>query len=146
MFSLVLKNTLPISKYRENIDSDAITGTTTYVMLASDSGKTFLVSGGAQTVTLLPATELIEGWRCKFITTASPSGDKTLSGGSGIISGSCQDAGNGVGCVTDGTAVQGIVIEAASQAGNWLEIMCDGSAYYFNASASQDTAFTTVAA
>ena len=128
---------------RENIDAEACDDTTTYVMLASDSGKTFLVSGGAQAITLLPAADLIEGWNCRFVTTASPSGDKTIGAGSAIISGSCQDAGNGVGCGTDGTAVSNIIIEAASQAGNWLDIMCDGSAYYFNASASQDTAFTT---
>ena len=131
---------------RFNVDTSSLTDTTTYVMTEADSGKTFMVSGGAQAITLLPAADLVEGWNCRFVTTASPSGDKTLSAGSGIIHGSCQDAGNGVGCGTDGTAVQGIVIKAEGQAGNWLELMCDGSAYYFNASASQDTAFTTVAA
>ena len=131
---------------RVNIDTTSCTGTDTYVMTESDSGKIFLVSGGTQAVTLLPAADVPEGWNCRFMNEASPSGDKTLSAGSGIISGACQDAGNGVGGGTDGTAVQGIIIEAASQAGNWLELMCDGSAYYFNASASQDTAFTTVAA
>ena len=126
---------------REHLDTDNLTGTTTYVMKQSDSGKTFMVSGGTQTVTLIPAADLQEGWRCRFVTTASPSGDKTLSAGSGIFSGSCQDAGNGVGCGTDGTAVQGIIIEAASQAGNFCELFTDGSLYYFNASASQDAAF-----
>ena len=128
---------------RVNIDKEACAGTATYVMKASDSGKTFLVSGGAQAITLLPAADLVEGWNCRFITTASPSGDKTIGAGSAVISGSCQDAGNGVGCGTDGTPVTNIIIEAASQAGNWLDIICDGSAYYFNASASQDSAFTT---
>jgi hypothetical protein len=128
---------------RENLDTTSCTGTATYTMLASDSGKTFLVSGGAQAITLLPAADLIEGWRCRFITTASPSGDKTIGAGSAIISGSCQDAGGGQAAGTDGTPVTNVIIEAASQAGNWLEIVCDGSAYYFNASASQDTAFTT---
>jgi len=130
---------------REHLDTSSLTDTTTYVMLESDSGKTFMVSGGTQAVTLLPAADLVSGWHCRFITTASPSGDKTISAGSAIISGSCQDAGNGVACGTDGTPVTSVVIEAASQAGNWLDIVCDGSAYYFNASASQDTAFTTVA-
>ena len=128
---------------RENLDTTSLTGTDTYVMLASDSGKTFLVSGGTQTVTLLPAADMVEGWRCRFITTASPSGDKTIGAGSAVISGSCQDAGNGVGCGTDGTPVTNIIIEAASQAGNWLDIVCDGSAYYFFAAASQDAAFST---
>ena len=117
--------------------------TVAYEVLESDSGKTFLVSGGAQAITLLPAADLVEGWNCRFVTTASPSGDKTIGAGSAILSGSCQDAGNGVGCGTDGTAVSNILIKAEGQAGNWLEIMCDGSAYYFNASASQDSAFTT---
>ena len=128
---------------RVNIDTTSCTGTDTYVMTEADSNKTFLVSGGAQAITLLPAADLVEGWNCRFVTTASPSGDKTIGAGSAIMSGSCQDAGNGVACGTDGTAVSNIIIEAASQAGNWLEIMCDGSAYYFNASASQDSAFTT---
>ena len=128
---------------RENLDTTSLTSTTTYVMTEADSGKTFMVSGGTQTVTLLPAADLQEGWHCSFVTTASPSGDKTLNAATAIISGSCQDAGNGVGCGTDGTAVTNIIIEAASQAGNWLDLFTDGSAYYFNASASQDSAFTT---
>tara|TARA_R100001244_G_scaffold91492_1_gene69243 strand:- start:775 stop:1188 length:414 start_codon:yes stop_codon:yes gene_type:complete len=128
---------------RKNLDTTALTNTDTYVMRQSDSGKTFMVSGGAQAITLLPAADLQEGWHCSFVTTASPSGDKTLGAGSTIISGSCQDAGDGVACGTDGTAVSNIIIEAASQAGNWLDLFTDGSAYYFNASASQDSAFTT---
>ena len=131
---------------RKNLDTTSLTSTTTYVMTEADSGKTFMVSGGTQAVTLLPAADVPEGWNCRFITTASPSGDKTIGAGSAVISGSCQDAGNGVGCGTDGTAVTNIIIEAAGQAGNFLDLFTDGSAYYFNASASQDTAFTTVAA
>ena len=68
---------------RENLDTTSLTNTTTYVMLQSDSGKTFMVSGGTQAVTLIPAADLQEGWNCRFVTTASPSGDKTLSAGLG---------------------------------------------------------------
>jgi len=129
---------------RENLDTTSLTNTTTYVMKASDSGKTFLVSGGAQTVTLLPAASLIEGWRCRFITTASPSGDKVIGAGSAIMSGTHvatpTESDNGAG--TDGTPVASVTIEAASQAGNWMEVVCDGSAYYFFAAASQDAAFS----
>jgi len=126
---------------RENIDSDSITGTTTYVMLASDSGKTFLVSGGAQTVTLLPATELIEGWRCKFITTASPSGDKVIGAGSTIMHGASANAA-GTGDSSDGTAKTSVTIEAASQAGNFVEIICDGSLYHVSGTQGQNAATT----
>ena len=128
---------------RENIDGEACAGTTTYVMKASDSGKTFLVSGGAQAVTLLPAADMVEGWNCKFITTASPSGHKTIGAGSAVMHGSAQDAGGGQGGGTDGTAVSNVLIRAQGQAGNWLEIVCDGSAYYYNGSGSQDNAFST---
>tara|TARA_R110001583_G_scaffold52475_1_gene162980 strand:+ start:590 stop:928 length:339 start_codon:yes stop_codon:yes gene_type:complete len=111
-------------------------------MLASDSGKTFLVSGGAQAITLLPAADLIEGWNCRFITTASPSGDKTIGAGSSILSGSTSTAsGDAQLGSTDGTPKASVIIEAASQAGNWLDIVCDGSAYYFNGAAGQNAAF-----
>ena len=128
---------------RENLDTTTMTSTTAYSMTEADSGKTFMVSGGAQAITLPPVADLEEGWHCRFMNAASPSGDKTLAAGSSIIHGTCQDAGNGVGCGTDGTAVDNIIIEAAGQAGSFLDLFTDGSAYYFNASASQDSAFTT---
>ena len=128
---------------RTNIDTTAITSTDTYVMKASDSGKTFLVSGGTQAVTLLPAADMIEGWNCRFVTTASPSGDKTIGAATTIIHGASANGSGDAGGVSDGTAKTNVLIKAASQAGNWLDIICDGSAYYFNASASQDSAFTT---
>ena len=128
---------------REHLDTSSLTDTTTYVMLESDSGKTFMVSGAAQAITLLPAGSLVPGWHCRFVTTASPSGDKTIGAGSAIMSGSAQDAGGGQGGGSDGTLKTSVVIKAAGQAGNWLEIMCDGSAYYYNGSASQDGAFTS---
>ena len=130
---------------RKNLDTTSLTGTDTYVMKQSDSGKTFMVSGGTQTITLLPAADIQEGWHCSFVTTASPSGDKTFNAGSSIVHGTHvatpTESDNGAG--TDGTAVTNIIIEAASQAGNWLDIVCDGSKYYFFAAASQDAAFST---
>jgi len=127
---------------REHLDTSSCTGTDTYVMLASDSGKTFMVSGGAQTITLLPAADLIEGWNCRFITTASPSGDKVIGAGSTIIHGSSANGSGDAGAASDGTAKTSIAINAASQAGNWLDIVCDGNAYYVNGAAGQNAAFT----
>ena len=126
---------------RENLDTTSLPGTDTYVMLESDSGKTFMVSGGTQAVTLLPAADLVEGWRCRFVTSASPSGAKTLAAGSAIIHGTHQDPDTDKGAGTDGTAVSNLLIAAAGQAGNFCELFTDGSLYYFNASASQDAAF-----
>ena len=127
---------------RENLDTDSCTGTDTYVMLASDSGKTFMVSGGAQAITLLPAADLVEGWNCRFVTTASPSGDKTIGAGSAIMHGATSNADTAAVTATDGTAKSAVRIKAASQAGNWLDIMCDGNAYYFNGAAGQNAAFS----
>jgi|TARA_R100000329_G_scaffold140397_1_gene122657 hypothetical protein len=127
---------------RENIDSEACAGTTTYVMKASDSGKTFLVSGGTQAITLLPAADLIKGWNCKFITTASPSGDKTIGAGSTIIHGATANSDTAAVASSDGTAKTNVIIEAASQAGNVLEIVCDGSLYHATGIQGQNAAFS----
>jgi hypothetical protein len=126
----------------ENIDGEACAGTTTYVMKASDSGKTFLVSGGTQAITLLPAADLIKGWNCKFITTASPSGDKTIGAGSTIIHGATANADTAAVASSDGTAKTNVIIEAASQAGNVLEIVCDGSLYHATGIQGQNAAFS----
>ena len=125
----------------ENIDGEACDDTTTYVMKASDSGKTFLVSGGAQAITLLPAADLIEGWNCRFITTASPSGDKTINAASTIIVGASANSA-GTGASSDGTAKTTCIIEAASQAGNKVEIICDGSLYHVSGTQGQNAATT----
>ena len=127
---------------RNNIDTTSITGTTTYVMTEEDSGKTFLVSGGAQTVTLLPAADLVEGWNCRFITTASPSGDKVIGAGSTIIHGSSANGSGDAGAASDGTAKTSVTIEAASQAGNFVDIVCDGNAYYVSGTHGQNNATT----
>ena len=124
----------------ENIDGEACDDTTTYVMKASDSGKTFLVSGGAQAITLLPAADLIEGWNCKFITTASPSGDKTIGAATTIIHGASANGSGDAGGVSDGTAKTNVLIKAASQAGNKVEIICDGSLYHVSGTQGQNLA------
>ena len=128
---------------RLHLDTTSLTNTTAYTMLQSDSGKTFMVSGGTQAITLPPAADLEEGWNCRFVTSASPSGDKTLNAATAIMHGTHvatpTESDNGAG--TDGTAATTLLIKAASQAGNFCELFTDGSLYYFNASASQDAAF-----
>ena len=124
----------------ENIDGEACDDTTTYVMKASDSGKTFLVSGGAQAITLLPAADLIKGWNCKFITISSPSGDKTIGAGSTIIHGASANGSGDAGGVSDGTAKTNVLIKAASQAGNQVNILCDGSLYHVSGTQGQNSA------
>ena len=125
---------------RVNIDTTSCTGTDTYVMTEEDSNKTFLVSGGAQAITLLPAADLVEGWNCRFITTASPSGDKTIGAGSTIMHGASANGSGDAGGVSDGTAKTNVLIKAASQAGNKVEIICDGSLYHVSGTQGQNAA------
>ena len=127
---------------RENLDTTTMTSTTAYSMTEADSGKTFMVSGGTQAITLLPAADLVEGWNCRFVTTASPSGAKTIGAGSTIMTGATSNADTAAVAASDGTAKTSIAINAASQAGNWLDIVCDGNAYYVNGAAGQNAAFT----
>tara|TARA_R110001592_G_scaffold285710_1_gene554247 strand:+ start:105 stop:518 length:414 start_codon:yes stop_codon:yes gene_type:complete len=128
---------------RVNIDSEAISNTTTYVVKQSDSGKTFMVSGGAQAVTLPPVAELQKGWHCTFVNSASPSGDKTIGAGSAIIHGTMFDGGNDVAASTVGTGVTNVLIEAASQAGDNIKFFTDGALYYFQSTSGTNTAYTT---
>ena len=129
---------------RERLDTDSLTDGTTYVMTEEDSNKTFLVSGATQAITLLPAASLVEGWNCRFITTASPGGAKTIGAGSAIIHGASvnSDATGAGGDSTDSTAVASVVISASSQAGNWLDIICDGNAYYARGVQGQNATIT----
>ena len=125
---------------RENLDTTTMTSTTAYSMTEADSGKTFMVSGGTQAITLLPAADLVEGWNCRFITTASPSGDKTIGAGSTIMHGASANGSGDAGGVSDGTAKTNVLIKAASQAGNFVDIVCDGNAYYVSGTQGQNSA------
>ena len=125
---------------RVNIDTTSCTGTDTYVMTEADSNKTFLVSGGAQAITLLPAASLVEGWNCRFITTASPSGAKTIGAASTIMHGASANGSGDAGGVSDGTAKTNVLIKAASQAGNQVSIVCDGTLYHVSGTQGQNSA------
>ena len=104
-----------------------------YTMLASDSGKTFMVSatGGDYSITLLPAASLVEGWFCKFIVDENtPSNVTTIDAGSAIIDFVMKDAGGDASNSTAGTQKQLIVIQEAATKGDYVNLMCDGTSYY----------------
>ncbi len=129
---------------RLNIDTKSCTGTDTYVMRAEDSGKTFLVSGGAQAITLLPAASLIKGWNCKLIVKEdTPTGVITVAAGSAIIDLVMKDSGANASNSTAGTAVSNILIGVAAKQGDYINILCDGSTYYAECLSSTDDSITT---
>ena len=117
-----------------------------YTMLASDSGKTFMLSatGGAVAITLLPAADLVEGWFCKFVVQeATPSNAITIGAGSAIIDGVQKDAGGDAANSTAGTAVSNIVIGTSATQGDVIDLFCDGNTYYFECLSGINNAITT---
>ena len=117
-----------------------------YTMLASDSGKTFMLSatGGTVAITLLPAANLVEGWFCKFVVLEdTPSNAITIGAGSAIIDGVQKDAGGDAANSTAGTAVSNIVVGTSSTQGDVIDLFCDGNTYYFECLSGINNAVTT---
>jgi hypothetical protein len=71
---------------------------------------------------------------------SSPSGDKTIGAGSTIMHGASANGSGDAGGVSDGTAKTNVLIKAASQAGNFVDIVCDGSLYYVSGTQGQNSA------
>ena len=117
-----------------------------YTMLASDSGKTFMLSatGGAVAITLLPAADLVEGWFCKFVVLEdTPSNAITIGAGSAIIDGVQKDAAGDAANSTAGTAVSNIVVGTSATRGDVIDLFCDGNTYYFECLSGINNAITT---
>ena len=117
-----------------------------YTMLASDSGKTFMLSatGGTVAITLLPAASLVEGWNCKFVTKEdTPSNAITIGAGSAIIDMVQKDAGGDASNSTAGTAVSNIIVGTSSTQGDVINVFCDGSTYYAECLSGINDAVTT---
>ena len=117
-----------------------------YTMLASDSGKTFMLSatGGTVAITLLPAADLIEGWFCKFVVLEdTPSNAITIGAGSAIIDMVQKDAGGDASNSTAGTAVSNIIVGTSATQGDVIDLFCDGNTYYFECLSGINNAVTT---
>ena len=117
-----------------------------YTMLASDSGKTFMLSatGGTVAITLLPAADLEEGWHCKFVTKEdTPSNAITIGAGSAIIDMVMKDPGGNLSNSTAGTAVSNIIVGATSTQGDYINIFTDGTTWYAECLSGIDDAITT---
>ena len=117
-----------------------------YTMLASDSGKTFMLSatGGTVAITLLPAASLVEGWFCKFVVDENtPSNAITIGAGSTIIDFVMKDAGGNASNSSAGTQKTNIVVGATATKGDYVNIFCDGTSYYGEVMSAIDDAITT---
>ena len=117
-----------------------------YTMLASDSGKTFMLSatGGTVAITLLPAADLVEGWFCKFVVDENtPSNAITIGAGSTIIDFVMKDAGGNASNSSAGTQKTNIIVGATATKGDYINIFCDGTSYYGEVMSAIDDAITT---
>ena len=117
-----------------------------YTMLASDSGKIFMLSatGGTVAITLLPAADLVEGWHCKFITKEdTPSNAITIGAGSAIIDMVMKDPGGNLSNSTAGTAVSNIIVGATSTQGDMINLFTDGTTWYAECLSGINDAITT---
>ena len=115
-----------------------------YTVLASDSGKTFMLSATGGTVAITLPTTLEEGLHYKFVTLEdTPSNAITIAAGSAIIDLVQKDAGGDAANSTAGTAVSNIIVGATSTQGDMINLFTDGTTWYGEVLSGINDAITT---
>ena len=115
-----------------------------YTVLASDSGKTFMLSATGGTVAITLPTTLAVGLNYKFVTLEdTPSNAITIGAGSAIIDMVHKDPGGNASNSTAGTAVSNIIVGATSTQGDYINIFTDGTTWYAECLSGIDDAITT---
>ena len=115
-----------------------------YTVLASDSGKTFMLSATGGTVAITLPTTLEEGLHYKFVTLEdTPSNAITIAAGSSIIDMVHKDPGGNASNSTAGTAVDNIIVGATSTQGDMINIFTDGTTWYAECLSGINDAITT---
>ena len=115
-----------------------------YTVLASDSGKTFMLSATGGTVAITLPTSLEEGLHYKFVTLEdTPSNAITIAAGSAIIDMVHKDAGGNASNSTAGTAVDNIIVGATATQGDMINLFTDGTTWYAECLSGIDDAITT---
>ena len=115
-----------------------------YTVLASDSGKIFMLSATGGTVAITLPTTLEEGLHYKFVTLEdTPSNAITIGAGSAIIDMVHKDAGGDASNSTAGTAVSNIIVGASSTQGDMINLFTDGTTWYAECLSGINDAITT---
>jgi len=115
-----------------------------YTVLASDSGKTFMLSATGGTVAITLPTTLEEGIHYKFVVLEdTPSNAITIAAGSSIIDLVQKDAGGDAANSTAGTAVDNIVIGTSATQGDMINLFTDGTTWYGEVLSGINNAITT---
>ena len=99
-----------------------------------DSGKIYFLDLAAGLTTTLPAASGNAGWNATFVVKTAPSGaDYAVSSASSsdyvlgsVSAGGASDAAD----TSDGTDTQVNFVDGNAVAGDWVKLVCDGSAWY----------------
>ena len=115
-----------------------------YTVLASDSGKTFMLSATGGTVAITLPTTLAKGLHYKFITLEdTPSNAITIGAGSAIIDMVMKDPGGNASNSTAGTAVSNLIIGTSAEQGDYINMFTDGTTWYAECLSGINDAITT---
>ena len=115
-----------------------------YTVLASDSGKTFMLSATGGTVAITLPTTLAVGLHYKFVVLEdTPSNAITIAAGSSIIDLVQKDAGGDAANSTAGTAVDNIIVGTSSTQGDMINLFTDGTTWYGEVLSGINNAITT---
>jgi hypothetical protein len=100
----------------------------------ADSGKTFYLNSATEFPTTLPAVADAAGFKAKFVVKAAPAGaNYSIASPAADISGAVLTPADALGAAaaTAGTPITTIsFVDAKAAVGDYVEIECDGSAYY----------------
>ena len=115
-----------------------------YTVLASDSGKTFMLSATGGTVAITLPTTLEEGLHYKFVVLEdTPSNAITIAAGSSIIDLVQKDAGGDAANSTAGTAISNVVVGTSATQGDMINLFTDGTTWYGEVLSGINNAITT---
>ena len=112
-----------------------------YQVLASDSGKVFMLNSASGVFTItLPTLEA--GLFYKFIA-KDTTADVTITGAAGSVDLVGKDSESDLGPSTAGTAVASMLMESAAHKGTYINLYCDGTGWYGESMGSVDAGVTT---
>ena len=115
-----------------------------HTVLASESGKTFMLSATGGTVAITLPTTLEKGLNYKFVVLEdTPSNAITIAAGSAIIDLVQKDAGGDAANSTAGTAVSNIVVGTSATQGDMINLFTDGTTWYGEVLSGINNAITT---
>jgi hypothetical protein len=112
-----------------------------------DSGKIFVVANAGSAYSITLPTTLEVGTQYKLIFEDSPNAAVTIAAGSAIMFGKIGEAEVDTSDDAPGssgsTGVSNVIFGTTADEGDHIDIVCDGTKWYFNGMAAVDGAVTT---